>query len=399
VSVWYKIMAVAAPQTTSDTHFSISHLVSRFRFKTRRSSKISRPENVDPRAPLIHSPLPLVLPDHQHALSNLGWTTITFPPATPVSPTPSSTSPSPGVHPLQSAYEDLFAAAQSFFAQPSTEKQRWAHKLGSEEGWSSIPGEKEFITLRTLAYCPEMLRAPAALYWALMGRHLHSTLARITTSLDLPYPEDPDGALRRFVGPCAFMPDDDAGKTATMLRLFRYEGTEPKVVAEPHADLGLLSVVVGNVPGLEVWNGQGWFEVEREAAVRGEKGASLLVGRQLERFSNGRYPAGGHRVVAYGVPPSLPSLSRLGESEPAQKHYRFSIVFVLRAHEPVVVSSGQLQTRIIGQWAEPVEGVTAGKLYEEIRGRHFNINIGGEEREAQRRKVKGKKEQAGAGSL
>jgi hypothetical protein len=182
-----------------------------------------------------------------------------------------------------------------------------------------------------------------------------------------------------------------------MLRLFRYEGAEPKVVAEPHADLGLLSVVVGNVPGLEVWDGQGWFEVEKEAAARGGKGASLLVGRQLERFSNGRFPAGGHRVVAYGKPPASPSRSQVptSESEPETKQYRFSIVFVLRAHEPVVINSAELETGITGKWDEPIEGVTAGKLYEEIRRKHFNINIGVEEREMQRRKVRGVKEGSG----
>nr|GFD55889.1 hypothetical protein [Tanacetum cinerariifolium] len=92
------------------------------------------------------------------ALSNLGWTTITFPQTTPAEPLQDL--PAPGTHPLQSAYEALFSASQSFFAQSVEEKVRWKHKLRSEEGWSSIPGEKEFITLRTLEYCPEILRGP-----------------------------------------------------------------------------------------------------------------------------------------------------------------------------------------------------------------------------------------------
>jgi hypothetical protein len=400
LDVLHSKMAVEVPSKSSDSQFSISQLVTRFRSKTRRSSKNPRPENEnvnllhDPRPPLIPSPLPLVLPAHQQALPNLGWTTITFPSATP-SPDPTDV-PSPGSHPLQTAYEDLFAAAQLFFNQPSAEKQVWAHKLGTEEGWSCVAGEKEFITLRTLSYCPEVLRAPAKRYWDLMGIHLHSTLARISTALDLPHPEDPESALRRFVGPCASMPHEDKDKTATMLRLFRYEGAEPKVVAEPHADLGLLSVVVGDVPGLEVWDGRGWFEVEREAAKRGDKGASLLVGRQLQRLSNGRFPPGGHRVVAYGKPPEQ-APKPAGQDESEEKHYRFSIVFVLRAHEPVLINSADLETEITGRWDEPVVGVTAGKLYDEIRKRHFNINIGAEEREKQRIKVREMKESGGSG--
>jgi isopenicillin N synthase-like dioxygenase len=163
-----------------------------------------------------------------------------------------------------------------------------------------------------------------------------------------------------------------------MLRLFRYEGWDAKEVAEAHADLGLLSVVVGNVPGLEVWDGAEWFQIEKEVEKTGMKGASLLVGRQLERLSNGRYPAGGHRVVSYGNPSAQSS---------SEKRYRFSIVFVLRAHEPIVINSSDLETAVTGRWSEPVQGSTAGDMYAKIREAHFNINISIDEREKQRQKV------------
>lgn len=155
-------------------------------------------------------------------------------------------------------------------------------------------------------------------------------------------------------------------------------------MAEPHADLGLLSVVVGNVPGLEVWDGHAWFDVEREVERAGMRGASLLVGRQLERMSNNRYSAGGHRVVSYGAPEPLETAT--SEREP---HYRYSIVFVLRAHEPVLIDSDALETEITGKWEEKekLKGVTAGRMYEGIRGRHYNINIDVEAREKQRRKI------------
>lgn len=332
---------------------------------------------LDPRPPLIQAPLPLVLPEHQQALANLGWTTITFP-----LPAPADVSeglPPCGPHPLQIAYEALFSASQAFFAQPAEEKAHWKHQLRSEEGWSAIPGEKEFITLRSLEYCPEVLRAPAKRYWDLMGAHLENTLGRIATSIGITDPDDSTKGLKQFVGPCARMQAKDAEKTGTMLRLFRYEGWEAKEVAEPHADLGLLSVVVGNIPGLEVWDGSKWFEVEKEVEKTGMKGASLLSGRQLERLSNGRYPAGGHRVVSYGDPTAV---------QDGEPRYRYSIVFVLRAHEPVILNSQDLETKITGKWPEPVKGMTAGELYAEIRGAHFNINISQEERDRQRDKVR-----------
>jgi hypothetical protein len=391
----------------SQAHFSISKFVSKLKLRAKRvERKRDMREQVDTRPPLISSPLPLVLPQHQATLSQLGWTTITFPQSQSHAPTPSEVStpkvipPSTlGAHPIQHASQALFLAAQAFFAQPISEKQRWKHRLASEEGWTHIPGEKEFITLRTLAYTPDVLKAPAKTYWDLMGSHLQSTLDRLSTSVGLPIGKDLDKGFTKFVGPCATMGAGEEDKTATMLRIFRYEGWEAKVVAEPHADLGLLSCVVGDVPGLEVWDGMRFFDVERHYE---EPCATMLVGRQLERFSNGRLPAGGHRVVSYGKAntPAIPVLARIPEpctavpekSDTEEPHYRHSIVFVLRAHEPIPVHSAALETDITGKWAEPVEGMLAGELYEQIRKAHFNINIDKEEREKQRRKVlEGKK--------
>ncbi|KAF2024081.1 hypothetical protein EK21DRAFT_79526 [Setomelanomma holmii] len=384
-------MAVIVPSKSSEHSFSISNIISRFRSKRSTGLKVpGKPVQKEPvrdaRPALVPSPLPLVLPEHQQSLPTLGWTTVTFPqPQDPtVHSSPGATSedsaPAPGPHPLQLAYEALFAASQAFFNLPDSEKNQWKHKLGSEEGWSKITGEKEFVTLRSLEYCPNILRGPAKRYWDLMGSCLDSSLGRISTSLDLTNAEDQ--GLRQLVGPCKTMQAHDSDKTATMLRLFRYEGWDPKVVAEPHCDLGLLSIVVGNVPGLEVWDGHGWFDVERQVEKAGMKGASLLVGRQLERLSNGRYGAGGHRVVSYG----LPKIDQ-GQQEDGEKRYRFSIVFVLRAHEPVVIDSDALETNITGKWDEPLKDVTAGEMYEKIRRAHYNINIDMQEREKQRRGI------------
>ena len=41
-----------------------------------------------------------------------------------------------------------------------------------------------------------------------------------------------EGNLVRFVGPCSRVPGEGEQETATMLRLFRYEGSGEKVVAE-----------------------------------------------------------------------------------------------------------------------------------------------------------------------
>lgn len=385
---------LAPSKTHSSAWFSISKLISRVRSKhAKREKGDHETPYIDPRPPLIPSLLPLVLPQHQHTLPQLGWTTITFPhsqiqPSTATTTTPITRPSPPQTHPLHAAATSLFAAAETFFELPTSEKSHYKTPLNSEEGWSHIAGEKEFITLRTLANTPDVLRSPAQTYWNLMGAHLDCTLGRISTSLALP--DAPDAGLRQFVGPCKEMPAAEADKTATMLRIFRYEGDEAKVVAEPHADLGLLSAVVGDVPGLEVWDGRGWFEVEKGyERLQG----TMLAGRQLERLGNGRIPAGGHRVMAYGRKDRYPAAAP--SSTETVPNYRHSIVFVLRAHEPVPISSSALETHITGKWAEPLRGVTAGELYKQILGKHFNINIGHEEREKQRRKVRERKEQLG----
>ncbi|EMD65006.1 hypothetical protein COCSADRAFT_36351 [Bipolaris sorokiniana ND90Pr] len=372
---------------SSEHQSSISNMISRLLIKKNTTSKqrdSQEEQEQDTRPQLIHAPVPLVLPEHQDTLLKLGWTTITFPETSPTTQSLDSLSdvPPPGPHPLQIAYQDLFSAGQAFFNLPDSEKHQWKHRLGSEEGWSKIPGEKEFITLRSLAYCPKILRAPAQRFWGLVGQHCSSTLGRISTALGLPAGEHK--GLRQFVGPCAQMPVEEEGKTATMLRLFRYEGWEEKVVAEAHADLGLISVVVGDTPGLEVWDGADWFDVEKEVERKGRKGATMLVGRQLERLSNERLRAGGHRVVAYGGPQDMSSGDGVGVVE---KRYRHSIVFVLRAHDSTQIDSDALETRITGRWRQPIKGVTAGALYEMIRSQCFNINVEKEEREVQRRKL------------
>jgi len=357
----------------SQSHSIMSKFLSKIRSKRKSKPDSQQETPKKPRPPLRSSPLPLVLPEHQQAFTNLGWTTLTFPsPAGDSDPVPS-----PGPHPLKSASIALFHAAQVFFDQPDEAKVAWKHRLGTEEGWSKIPGEKEFITLRTLAYTPDVLKDPARRYWELMGGQLSSSLGRVSASLGLPDTED--AGLRKFVGPCSIMGEKEEDKTATMLRIFRYEASEAKIVAEPHADLGLMSAVVGDVPGLEVWDGKQFFGVEK-GYDRGQ--ATVLAGRQLERLSNFRYPAGGHRVVAYGD--DKPQDKAMAETEGKPK-FRHSIVFVLRAHEPVMIESSELETDITGKWVESISGITAGILYDEIKKRHFNINIGMEEREKQRR--------------
>lgn len=143
-----------------------------------------------------------------------------------------------------------------------------------------------------------------------------------------------------------------------------------------------MSLVIGDTPGLEVWDrhSQTWFPIER--CFDGAAG-SVLVGRQLERLSNLRYRSGGHRVVSY------PTQRAPEDAKP----YRYSIVFVLRAHSPVVVNTDELTTEITGQHHNPLNGIEARDLFEAIRRSHFNINTNIADRNKQKQSLAAKKDQ------
>jgi len=299
--------------------------------------------------PLKPVELPLVLPEHRYNLAYHGWSTVTF----------------EENNEIYQSLQRLFAASKAFFDQPLEEKQKFLSKHGSEEGWSRIEGEKEFITLRQLGFIPEVLKEPASVAWLNVGKLLNEMLGVIAESLELP----PD-TFTVFSEPCTKLDNEMRG---TLMRLFRYETHETKVVAEPHNDLGLLSLVVGDTPGLETWNKytRSFFPIERSYSG---PAASVLVGRQLQRFSNNRYVPGGHLVRSY----------------PDYNHrkYRFSIVFVLRAHWPVVIDTDKMTSRITGLHSKPIKGETARELFAQIRKAHYNINTGLKERDEQKQKLK-----------
>lgn len=156
-----------------------------------------------------------------------------------------------------------------------------------------------------------------------------------------------------------------------------------------HKDLGLLSLVVGDTPGLEVWDRyvNRWYCIEK--SYQSKSAASLLVGRYLERLSNGRYFAGGHRVRSYPDP----TMQRVPASVEIPRKYRYSIVFVLRAHSPVLVNTDNLTTDITGEFEQPLKDITAGDVFKAISSACFNINTHKEEREEQRQKLAEKKKQ------
>ena len=293
------------------------------------------------------------------------------------------------------AFSELFSACRQFFDLPekSTHKTDYKASSGSaasEEGYSDLPGEKSIMTIKTASRCPTILRRQAETAWNLTGALLNGTISKIASSLGLDL-----NVFAPFVDPCRALQPEEA--TPTLLRMFRYhrpQSGEPTLNAEKHKDLGLLSLVVGHSPGLEVLDqstGQ-WNAIEDEEFVpkdakqrSGGLTATLLSGETMALLTRGRFKAGVHRVLC-APDPGNP--------------YRFSIVFALR---PAVapVYTDRFESNIVGRFPsqERMNGQSSALLFKRIMSSHWNVNVVKDLREEQQKRLRGMTEAAGPASL
>ena len=192
----------------------------------------------------------------------------------------------------------------------------------SEHGYSRVPGEKMMLTCRSPERVPLMLRKQVMELWTTMSETLHALLNKIA----------PELAYLLTPKTMEYCP--------SLIRLFRYEASSG-IVSEPHRDLGLLSLVVSRSAGLEVWQ-DGWKPMK----------CCILTGQTLRALTG--QTSGLHRVMG-------------------QDHYRYSIVFALRANG--ILRHGEYSGR------------PASVLFERIRRSHYNVNTVKEEREKQKNQI------------
>ncbi|KAJ7366099.1 hypothetical protein DFH08DRAFT_680337 [Mycena albidolilacea] len=315
-------------------------------------------------------------------LASQGWLSIPLPPD------------------LESLYANLFAESASFFNLPpdAREKLDFAAPTGtnaSDEGFSEIQGEKQLITLRRLSRTPPCLRSAATAAWDATGQLFLRTVHAIAESLELPDQSVFDAMSAEAQGLPA------SARASSLLRLFRYNrppggaGARKKVVAEAHKDLGLLTLVVGQSPGLDARDAQGrWVSVEDTPRGPGAPRltATLLAGQTLTYLTRELYASGAHRV---SVLPSAPS--------PSDPHdaFRHSLVFALRPAPAAPISTAAFEASpLIGafptarlsaeannfpecsMYAQP-----AGELFRAISQRHWNVNIAPEMRAEQKKRL------------
>lgn len=90
---------------------------------------------------------------------------------------------------LQASLSRLFIASKEFFASSAEEKQPYVQRTdladSSEEGYMSVPGEKEYITIRTTASAPPSIIEPAQETWKLAAELFHAMLQAVEQSLEM----------------------------------------------------------------------------------------------------------------------------------------------------------------------------------------------------------------------
>ncbi|TID17992.1 hypothetical protein E2P81_ATG10961 [Venturia nashicola] len=295
---------------------------------------------------------------------------------------------------VYTAITRLFKDSKTFFALPSEYKMKYS-KGDPEAGYTKINGEKEFLTIRDPSSelsTPAEVRASTAEAWKEIYGLMYETLECLEVSLKLQ-----PGSLQRY---CEKARDLGHVDGTSMIRIFRYENdVELKVLAEAHRDLGVLSLVIGDKPGLEALDKASSCFLPVEASFKPGM-CTIMAGRQLEYFSNHIYEAAAHRVVSYGprqpklgVHPSIGKevlktlLSRFNRVQ--KPKYRYSLVFILRTDKSVTIDYGTLSSPVAGDMTLKADGPrTAGELLEKIRKAHFNVNTQVRDREAQKEKLK-----------
>jgi isopenicillin N synthase-like dioxygenase len=322
----------------------------------------------------------------------------------------------PPDHALLKAATALFSTSHAFFDQTSEEKQKFhrsnllsdssvdgSNRKGqsSEQGWSYVEDEKEMLTIRTSQLCPPEVTDNVRNLWQECGNFMQAMVRAIEASLGLN-----SGAFDNVVTEECLLPVNEIHET--LLRMFRYErASDPRIVSEKHRDIGILSLVIGSSPGLEVWNNaitqkdpltgvvrkSSWVPIEEDGNETKEVGGltfTFLVGETLTALSNDLYKPGIHRV---SVPPADPS------SSTNDAKYRYSIVFALRPHRQGTIYTPSLTTAVTGPFKWPpmdengvIPTVKAVDLFNVIANRHWSVNDSVEEREAKKIRLEKERE-------
>ncbi|KAH8899871.1 hypothetical protein GQ53DRAFT_740881 [Thozetella sp. PMI_491] len=292
---------------------------------------------------------------------------------------------------LETQVDNLFALSEAFFKLGEDHKSALFSPIPGirEQGYAQIQGEKEFIsilcrsTTETFDSLPcgttaRDLERSAAEVWQGAAQILHRILVDIGSHLGYIAPS----AWDSIVAGTLALPDSSESSTTTLLRIFRYD--PEKGFADPHKDLGLLTLCMCRGRGLQVCQRsdnasnpnkqdvpEDFSEQQSDSVGGNTEGApgsvpnrwqdaaqaTVLTGDMLRILSGNKAQAGLHRVVA-------------------TEQGRSSIVFALRPSTACTIDLHQFG----GQgW------VSSKELWERLRKNRVNVNASATVREAQAR--------------
>jgi len=258
---------------------------------------------------------------------------------------------------LQQIYDKVFETAKRFFAQADeTKSQLYPSPQGRPElGFTKNAGEKQYLTLRSSVHPDTALENHIRGAWRDTGMLLLRILVDLARAMGL---ADAERVWDGVLDGCLALPESEEEATPTILRMFEYAPLSG--VAEPHFDIGLLTLCVCQGDGLQVNHLTGEGRVWKAA-----EGPTLLIGTALQALTGTKVRAGLHRVVA-------------------NPNGRSSIIFALRPslrHE--------MDLRVFSG------GVTAPlkEFWETHISERYNINASTEERERQKATIVKRKQQ------
>jgi isopenicillin N synthase-like dioxygenase len=280
-------------------------------------------------------------------------------------------------HLVQSC-DDLFAAAGEFFSETvDTKSELFPARPGdTEHGFSHLADEKEYLTVRyrTVSDGEERekaqgLEAAMSRVWESSAHLLYRILVDLSHHLGYVSPAAWDDLVRYALS----IPETRATAGPTLLRVFRYEPRHG--TAEPHRDLGLLTLCVCRGRGLQVREMRGPSTTPAQEGIRPDQPeiravapafewrdagqVALFVGDALRVLSGNRVRAGSHRVIA-------------------TDEGRSSIVFALRPP-----AQGTIDLAKFGGHGE----IDIAAFWNRIRTGRVNVNAQKEVRDEQRAKL------------
>ena len=180
----------------------------------------------------------------------------------------------------------LLQLVRHFLAQDAAAKGAWVDPSDGARHYTPLQGGREAFTVRD-GCLPPALQRPARRAWRHAMRLSHAMLRQVEAA-----GRGPAGRLTELLEPGPLPP---APKSACLLRHFRCAPAAElgaQVAVGAHADLGLLSFCLEDMPGLEVWDRleRGWRRPPPDEVV-------VLAGEALCLVTGGAFPPCRHRVI------------------------------------------------------------------------------------------------------